>query len=427
MLSKISLLSYLKNEQVLNDYWYDCLRYELDKHIYYYGNHFRRSLEAVQESKIEKTKYIFKKVISKIKTNASLKSIDKTKPVIISNAYFNFNEELSKLGFTVIRPPWTTDRNEWGYYHTEIVNLCVTIRSFFEQADFNYLISREFIHILEKFSSLFKKFIIEQNVRALVVPNDESFFENISIKIFEEFKLPTFNFLHGLPTLYNSIDENRTNYLIVWGERIKEMYVASGMEESKILVSGHPKYQKIIEKPIKFSLNNILVLTKTIPGSPHSNGVILSDRGNLIVYLISIQKVLQKSGVKSVRLRPHPSENINWYMKFLDRNFFIPDTKNLSDSLKATSLVIGPVSSVFLEAVYYQINYLVYEPVINKKNILNRNIPKPFDGSDNRIAVANDEETLFRFLSEQKCVDPHLLTDYYKTPFDVSFMMHLIK
>jgi hypothetical protein len=425
-LEKISLLSFIKQEQILNDYWYDCLRYELDKHVYYYGDHYKRSLEAVQESKVEKVKYVFKKVISQVKRKASVKSIDKSKPVIISNAYFNFNEELHKAGFVVIQPPWLFSRRDWEYYDADILNLCIKIKKLFELADFNYLLSKEFIQLLEKFSNLFKSFITKQKVSAIVVPNDEGFFGNISIKIFKELNLASFIFLHGLPAHYNAIDHHRSDYLIVWGKKIKEIFVQSGMAENKIFVSGHPKYQKVIKKSIEFSLNNILVLTKAIPGSPHSNGVVLSDRGNLIVYLLSIQKILKKVGVKKVRLRPHPSENINWYMKFLDRNFFIEDKDNLAQSLEKTSLIIGPVSSVYLEALYHQINYLVYEPVINDKNILNRNIPKPFDGSDNRISIANNEETLLKFLREEKYADAHLLTDYLHTPFDVSFIKPLI-
>jgi hypothetical protein len=426
-LKNTSLLSFLKQEQILNAYWYDCLRYELDKHVYYYGNHYTRSLESVQNGKTEKAKYALKILRSTVKERLPKKNIDKSNAVIISNAYFNFNEELSKSGFTVIQPPWTNNRNDWSYYGAGLVNLCIKIQSLFEFADFNYLISKEFIQLLEKFSNLFKSFITKEKIAALIVPNDENFFANISIKIFKELGLTTFIFLHGLPARYNAIDEHRSDYLVVWGKKMKEIYVKKGMAENKIFISGHPRYQKVIKKSVEFSLNNILVLTKTIVGSPHSTGMILSDRGNLVVYLLSIQKILQQFNVKNVRLRPHPSENINWYMKFLDKDFFIPQTDSLSQSLSKTSLVIGPVSTVFFEALYYKINYLVYEPSTDNINILNHTIEPPFDKSENRIPVAYDEVTLFKFLKEKKCADADLLSDYLHTPFDVSFMKQLIK
>jgi len=424
---QISLLHWLKKEQALNDEWYDCLRFELDKHIYYYGNHFKRPLESIQTDKKEKAKYELKRFAAKTKGRFSKKQFDKSKPVVISNAYFNFNEELSAADVHVIQPPWVVNLDSWKYYDADLISLCAKIKKLFAFAPFNYLISKEFINVLEEFSRKLRSFILEKKISALVVPNDESFFENISIKIFKELGFPTFFFLHGLPGGYNSVDGNRSDYLIVWGKKFKELYIRNGISEKKIFVSGHPSYKNSTNGQLRFSFENILVLTKTIAGSPHSDGAILSDRGNLIVYLRSIQKVLQKMDVKQVRLRPHPSENIEWYMKFLDKDFFTPDPESLTNSLNKSSLVIGSVSSVFLEALFYNVNYLVYEPMYNGKNILNLSLAPPFDGTDNRIPVAYDEESLLKFLCEKKCVDTQLLPDYIQMPFDISFIKPLLK
>jgi len=424
---QISLLEWLKKEQVLNNEWYDCLRYELDKHVYYYGNHFKRPLESLQTDKKEKAKYELKRFAAKTKGMFSKKQFDKSKPVVISNAYFNFNEELSATSTHVIQPPWVVNLDSWKYYDADLITLCAKIKKLFAFAPFNYLASKEFINVLEDFSGKFKSFILKEKISALVVPDDESIFENLSIRIFKELNLPTFIFLHGLPGRYNSIDVNRSDYLIVWGKKLKELYVSNGMDEKKIFIAGHPAYKKFDNSQLRFSFENVLILTKTITGSPHSDGVILNDRGNLIVYLLSIQKVLQKLGVKQVRLRPHPSENIEWYMKFLDKNFFIPDTENLQNSLAQSSLVIGPVSSVFLEALFYKVNYLVYEPMYNGKSILNLSIAPPFEGTDNRIPVAYDEDALLKLLCEKKCADTDLLPDYIQTPFDISFIKPLLE
>ncbi len=426
-MEQISLLEWLKKEQVLKNEWYDCLRYELDKHIYYYGNHFKRSLENVQTDKKEKAKYELKRFAAKTKGRFSKKQFDRSKQIIISNAYFNFNEELSATGTHVIQPPWVINLDSWKYYDADLITLCAQIKKLFAFAPFSYLVSKEFISVLEDFSNRFKSFILKEKISALVIPNDESFFENISIKIFKELGLPTFLFLHGLPARYNLVDEHRSDYLIVWGKKLKELYIRNGIAENKIFISGHPSYNNFDTRELKFSFENILILTKTIAGSPHSDGAILSDRGTLIVYLLAIQKVLQKLGVKQVRLRPHPSENIEWYMKFLDKDFFIPDTKNLTDSLGQTSLLIGPVSSVFLEALFFKVNYLVYEPMFNGKGILNYPIAPPFDGTDERIPVAYDEDNLLKFLCERRCVNVDLLPDYIQTPFDISFIKLLLE
>jgi hypothetical protein len=425
-LRKISLLAYLKKEQKLNNYWYDCLRYELDKHIYYYGNHFKRPLEKVQTSNLEKLKYNLKLIYLSIIQKFLKKNIDKFKPVIISNAYFNFNDAVSKEGFTIIQPPWSNYYNDWKFYNAGLVKLCFKIKKQFGFKDFDYLLSNEFMQLLEEFSDKFKEFIVRERIAALIVPNDESFFENISIKIFKELKLSTFIFLHGFTAQFNGIDDYRSDFLIVWGKRSKELYINHGMDEKKVFVSGHPTYQKVSKSTLKFSLSDVLILTKAVPGSPHSTGTNLYDRGNLITYLFSVQKVLKSFNVKTARLRPHPSENIDWYMQFLDKKFFIPDIDNLTQSLNKTSLVIGPISSVFIDALYRETNYLVYEPSNGNTSITNHRIYPPFDGSDTRIPVANDEETLLRFIQEKKCADIELLQDYLQTPFDVSFMKQLV-
>lgn len=427
-LSKISLLEYIKNEQIVSDETYDCLRYELDKHVYYYGGHFKRPTENVQTDKIEKLKYNLKTLSSTLIGNFSKKKLDKTMPLIISNSYFNLNKELSEIGFNVIQPPWVRNFNDWKYYDAELISLCIKIKKLFEFSPFNYLISSDFMNLLESFSNKFKSFIIKEKVCALFIPNDESFFENISIKIFKQLSLTSFIFLHGLPSRYNVIDENRSDYLIVWGKEQKKIYTRYGFDEKKIYIAGHPSYKTIPHEKIGFSLKSILVLTKTIPGSPHSDGVILSDRGNLITYLLSIQKVLLRIGVKHVKLRPHPSESIEWYMKFLDKNFFIPDTSSINESLKQATLIIGPVSSVFLEALFFNVNYLVYEPRYNNGcSILNASIVPPFDGSDQRIPVAYDEDALLELLQKERCSDTDILPDFYQTPFDIGFIKSLIK
>ncbi len=72
--------------------------------------------------------------------------------------------------------------------------------------------------------------------------------------------------------------------------------------------------------------------------------------GDIILYLYRIQKVLTAFGVRSVRLRPHPSENRNWYTKYFDPNFFKLNPYDLETSMKKATLVIGPSSTVFIES-----------------------------------------------------------------------------
>ena len=251
--------------------------------------------------------------------------------------------------------------------------------------------------------------------------------EKIAITVFNKIKKPSFLFLHGLPERYNNLDDNRTNYLIVWGEKIKENYVHHGVSPEKIFISGHPYYSSFKKGDLRFSFDNILVITYALSGGqPRSNSYQLKDRGRAILYLYSIQSVLQKIGIKSVRFRPHPSESGLWYQRYIDTKFYFLDNESLCDSLKKTSLVIGSASTVILEAIYYGVNYILYEPVINNISLEGERLVPPFDGSDKRLPVANDEDSLLYILKNRIKIDTSIWDAYIKTPFDISFIKTLI-
>jgi hypothetical protein len=264
------------------------------------------------------------------------------------------------------------------------------------------------------------------DAKALFVPNDVSFFENLSIAIFKELKRPSFIFLHGLPGRYNIIDENRSDYLIVWGEKIRQYYIQTGFSPEKVLVSGHPFYTDPGKKELRNDLSDILVLAKIGVGQHHSDGVKLYDRGNMILYLVYIQQVLSKLGVKRVRLRLHPSANTSWVYQYLDKSFFICDEAPLQSSLERSSLVIGPTSTVFLEALYAGVNYLPFEPAENGVTILNEQLVLPFDGSEPGVPVSFNTKELEYHLRNKSLTDRNILYDYISAPFDIHFLKDLI-
>jgi hypothetical protein len=131
-------------------------------------------------------------------------------------------------------------------------------------------------------------------------------------------------------------------------------------------------------------------------------------------------------GIKKVRFRPHPSEDSQWYLRFIDKDFFIPDVSNLTDCLKSSSLVIGPTTTVFLESIYQGINYVIFEPSKNDYDVLDTPLVHPFTGSDKRIPVAKKVEELESMISNKIKVDASFFNDYIKTPFNIDFVKDLI-
>ena len=161
-------------------------------------------------------------------------------------------------------------------------------------------------------------------------------------------------------------------------------------------------------------------------GGQHGNEVILGDRGNTILYLLKIQAVLKSLGVKNVRYRLHPSENLLWYNRFLDTTFFKLDTEPLDCSLKKSSLLIGPTSTVLVESLYHGVNYMVFEPNDNNIDLFNYPLVPPFDGSDSRVPLAQSESDLKYYLKNRTEIQISFLNDYIKTPFNLDFIKELI-
>lgn len=421
------LLDYLKKSGRVDEERIDLLKYELDQRIYYYGRHFKRPKER-QLAWIGRFKYSTRYFLKDIYT-LYLLAKTQTRPnkkTIISNAYFSVNDELRAEGWRVLRPinnlalGWPTVGNFrlWK----EFSALSRKIRN----GDFRTLLSENFSGQLESFRKHLTAYYRSANAAALIVPNDISFFEQLNIQIFKELGRPSFIFLHGLPCRYNIYDENQTDYLVVWGKKFKDNYIRAGFNPDKILIAGHPYYKILANQPLRNSREDILIISKSLNSVPYRDGVRLNDRGNLIIYLEQIASVLKALGVKKVRLRVHPSENINWYFKFIDQSFFNVDKEPLENSLKKSTLVIGSTSTVFLEAIYYGVNYLVYEPIANNIDLSGYPPAPPFDGSDEKVSIARNEADLKRMLEEKTIVDKTIFNDYIDTPFNVQGLIDRI-
>lgn len=415
------LLNHLLETGQLTGAEWDSLKFELDKHIYYYGEHFKVPLESSSWTRGDRLKGDIKRMLVYFRSLLGVPAA-KGRKRIVSNAYFGLNRELRGRNFDVHSPPWSLYKDPERLNEFSAWDNCDRISCSFDHSDFREILSEQFRERLSLLKGTLKEFFVRHNVSALIVPNDLSYFENSSIRIFRELCRPSFVFLHGLPSRYNAIDDNRADYLIVWGEQIKQHYVTAGVDPAKIIVSGHPKYKGKNRIPsLRFGLDDVLLITKSIPWAHIINShPIISDRGNAVLYLLYIETVLRGLGVQSVRLRPHPSENRRWYLRFLDPDFFKLDPYPFSESMHRASLVIGPTSTVFLEALWAGVNYVVFEPSLQNVDMINYELVPPFDGSDKRVPVASTMEELRFMLSGRIMTDPAVLDSYISTPFDPS-------
>ncbi len=421
-ISSFNYFNFLKNTEFSDDTYFDMLKYEVDSKIYHYGDHFRRPT-------IKNTFTILKRHLG-LMLYFSLSKIGKVDKhsgaTILSNSYHGLNDDLLKLGYNVIRPIHDIRFNERSAGGLRLFKLYLEISTLLNSGNIPTTPTDTLFDRIKEFEFEYSLIISRFNYEGLIVPNDSSLFELMNLNLFRIANKPSFIFLHGLPSRYSLFEESKSDYLIVWGRRIKENYINAGFDEEKIFVSGHPLYKDYKLINLQFSAKSVLVVTKGLNGSQYREKNVVGDRGNLITYLLSIKEALKMIGVKSARLRVHPSENYLWYKTFIGDDFFLEDNLVLSDSLKNSDLVIGPISTVFLDSIIAGTNYIIYEPIFEGLDHSGYPVVEPFDGSNSRIPVAHSFDDLVHNLKTKLVMDSSVALDYIDPHFNLEFLQSIV-
>ena len=399
-----------------NKYAIELLQYEINNRVYHYGKHFSSSWEKTPNLK-ENIKNYLAVVYKKIK----YKKCKNSSNLVLSNAYFSINDILSQNNYKVIIPWWNLKKNGFYLKDQPFLKLFSEIEKTLKTSGIDEILSKEFLEKVIKFKELASEVIVKNKIKAGFFSYDLGFFERVFIDALKECGVPSFIFLHGLPNRYNNIDDNRADYLIVWGPKMKQNYIDSGVNAEKIIVSGHPIYSQITHKNLLFSLDKILVISKPTHGTPPiSDNIFLSDRGNSILYLQKVERTLKSLGVKNVKLRLHPSENKDWYKTNINTSFFSLDNANLYSSINSSTLLIGPSTTVILDSIYCGVNYLIFEPLEKGFTLMNYPTCSPFNGDDDKIPVAKNESEFKELLNKKKSIDASVIHDYVNSEFDFS-------
>ena len=107
-------------------------------------------------------------------------------------------------------------------------------------------------------------------------------------------------------------------------------------------------------------------------------------------------------------------------------DFYKKDDELLSNSLTKASLVIGPTSSVLIDSLYHEVNYVFYESVVNDMNLFGDKPIPLVELKDERLPIAHTEEKLKEILSKKKAIDPKIFEEFSKVPSDLRFLNHII-
>lgn len=335
------------------------MKYALDNKMYYFGQHFKAPYEGRSLYNRFKTRLVTWRQVFR-KQELSYQG------AVISNAYFNVASFIKKEGYNVLLPPWQT-----GYLTKTSQETLYLMMN----ADFNLVISDDFIKRVYGLRDELREFFKTNSTPFLLLSSDMVPVHRIAIDVCKELSIPTGIFLHGLPGRYNAIDDSRANYLFVWGEKIKDNYVKVG-SKTNIVVTGHPNFSsfKIAEQKPEY----VLVLSRAINGAPSSSDQHrVDERGVCIQHIYAVEAALKKAGIDKAVLRLHPSENPEWYSRFMDKDFYTLDTNPLSYSIGHSKMVVGFISTVMIDTVLNGIPCYPY--VIDKEsNIYVGEIVPPF-------------------------------------------------
>ena len=423
------LIKYLidSTDNELSKKYIDFFKVELDWHIYNSESHISKAYHRNRKIEIKEKLLSIYQYTNAILFPSNIFQNNKTK--VLSTVYFPVKNSISDLGIESYSPVWHPigKRNIFG--NLKMLKWHLDIQDRIRNEDFYSFLESIFHTELEEFQQSLLTAYQKQNFRALFLYTDEYFYSKYSIDIFRKMDCPSFVFTHGMPGIYSLEVDNRSDYLMVWSEKIKQNYINAGFEPSKIKVVGHPKYKNLSkEKKLRSDLSDILI----IPVSSvtwHQYGYenpVVNDFSMVALYLYKVQSVLKKMGIKKVRYRPHPSLNRDWVHAFLDQTFFIRDSETLTASLNRSSLVIGANSTVLLESLIQGVNYIAFDPKDeNGVNMSGFKAVSPFDGSEEKLMLSNDESELEYLLKSNAMTDYSLVHDFIQD-LDLSILKDLI-
>lgn len=420
------LIGFLRRSDEIDQEVLDLIESHLKERLYHFGDHFKISALKFQRARFLATALVglCHHLIVNFFSRRSILGVKRG----LSSVTYTYDELLmNDFGVSIERCSFAPKKFRTSMPGFRIAVLNFGLRYSLAFADFNYLTSQEFAVRVKRFEQELVDHIKQNDYQFLLVPGDLDFSNRLLIKVFKHLDKKSFCLAHGgMPFIYDHLNESRTDYVSMWGSRQTSGYIAEGYKSSRFFVTGHPIYN---EKPssLRFSLDNILVLSKAADGMPSEIDVSHHNRSESLRYIFQVERALRLLGVKRARLRVHPSENPKWYASFINRDFFEIDYGELSHRLNKSSLVIGPVSTVFIDSIFHGVNYLVFEPVIDGEALFGRKLSLPLDGSDDKVPVATSEDQLVLYLKERKKLCLSVIGEFSEAPCDLANIIDLIE
>lgn len=438
----INYLQYVEDHSELSKENFDLLYYRLDSCIWFHSDYWRNPIQIykVFESKEKKDfAWLFQKLIGfaslvfkKILTEPQKKFFYKEKKenkdndeIIVFQSYFNFKADF---------PFKSIELFDFSFLNSEEyendIKLISEVDNILQKEGLGYLLSLEMNEKINRLKESLFRIYSDKRIKAFFTYADCDFWSRILLLVFKKLNKPTFLYVHGMPGVYKSI-YNRSDFLLVWSEKMKENFENAGISKEKMILYQNKKYTGKITPLKKMDLENVVVLGHTMPGADPCGIKTNSFQRNFgisLLYADLVKNVLLKLGVKKAVLRPHPSENLSWYMKNVDTLFYSIDTFSSDvECLQKASLVIGPSSTMLINSLYHGVPYILFEPIFNGEEVSIFNLVPPFDGTDSYVPLCRTEDDLYSAIKDQKYVNQELLCGYNTTVDEYDKLIDIIR
>ncbi|MDH7578555.1 MAG: hypothetical protein QHH75_12260 [Bacillota bacterium] len=205
--------------------------------------------------------------------------------------------------------------------------------------------------------------------KAVILWNDGQPFERVVVLAARMGGIPSLAIQHGIfqrAWLANYWD-SFADYFAVWGKYFKELYVAQGLDEGRVLVLGYPFFlpRKSSGKVFKNGESRKLQVCFLGQDFEKYSPALVFGKRNVVTTLVS---ACRKSGMRLV-YRPHPREDVSFLRDILRDIDIISPKVPLWQLLEDAELFFSISSTALVEAsLYEKIAVQVHTPEIPADN-----------------------------------------------------------
>ena len=198
------LYKFLKSIDNSNKYS-ELLNYVYDSRLYHYGKNFKNNRESFTYNYIYKLKFkLFNLTLLFINLIFKKKIINSN--LIINSAYFNLKVHFKKSEYVFIAPPWSCSFTDCLYYDHDFLIKTLNLTTIISFSDFKFLNSKKCEILIDDYLFHLEQQLLKIKIKSIFLPHDLGFFEKCIILAASKIKIKTFNFIHGIPAVYNKLD-----------------------------------------------------------------------------------------------------------------------------------------------------------------------------------------------------------------------------